>query len=68
MLKQHGYHGSTMLLNGQCCLLLFQQCCSALMKQQRLFTTVGTGTGKSNIDRTSLCAIVLIVAQPCYQY
>ena len=32
---------------------------SALMKQQRLFTVVETG--KSNIDRTSLVAIVIIV-------
>ena len=91
---------STMLLNKQCCSLLFQQCCwtnnvvhycfnnvvhycfnnvvertmlltivstmlhvLALMKQQRLFMVVGTG--ESNIDRTSLFAIVIIVAQPC---
>ena len=52
-----------MLLNEQCCSLLFQQCycCSAFMKQQRLFTVVETG--ENNIDRTSL----FIVAQPCSQ-
>ena len=46
----------------QCGSLLFQQCCSALMKQQQLFTVVETGD--SNIDRTSLFVIVIIVAQP----
>ena len=51
------------LLFQQCCSLLFQQCCSALMKQQRLFTVVGTG--ENDIDRTSLFVIVIIVAQPC---
>ena len=35
------------------------------MKQQRLFTVVETG--ENNIDRTSLFAIVIIVAQPCQQ-
>ena len=33
------------------------------MKQQRLFTVVEIG--ENNIDRTSLFAIVIIVAQPC---
>ena len=49
--------------------LLFQQRCSAsVMKQQRLsVTVVGQGTGESNIDRTSLFAIVIIVGQPCYK-
>ena len=53
----------TMLLNEQCCSLLFQQRCSALMKQQQLFTVVGTR--ENNIDRTSLFVIVIIVVQPC---
>ena len=33
------------------------------MKQQRLFTVVETA--ESNIDRTRLFVIVIIVAQPC---
>ena len=61
-LVQHGYYGWTML-NEQCCSLLFQQCLSALMKLQRSFTVVETE--ENNIDRTSLFAIVIIVAQPC---
>ena len=51
-----------MLFNEQCCSLLFQQYRSALMKQQRLFTVVETG--ESNIDRTCLFTIVIIVTQP----
>ena len=35
------------------------------MKQERLFTVVGRE--ENNIDRTSLFAIVIIVAQPCEQ-
>ena len=46
-------------------LFIIQQCCSALMKQERLFTVVGRE--ENNIDRTSLFAIVIIVAQPCEQ-
>ena len=71
--NQHSYHGWTMLLNEQCCSLLFQQscsllfqkCCLTLMKQQRLFKVVETGG--NNIDRTSLFVIVIIAAQPCKQ-
>ena len=54
-----------MLLNESALLLtLFQQCCSVLMEQQRLFTVVGK-IGENNIDKTSMFAIVIIVAQPC---
>ena len=67
--------GSTMLLNKQCCSLLFQQCCWTNNVVHYCFnnvaylgideaTTVVHGsveTGKSNIDRTSLVAIVIIV-------
>ena len=37
-----------MLLNEQCCSLSFQRRCSTLMKQQQLFTVVGTT--ENNID------------------
>ena len=46
-----------MLLNDQHCSLLLQKCYSALIKQQWLFTAVGTGD--NNVDRTTMFAIVI---------
>ena len=57
-------HNNTVIMTKQCCWtnnvvhILFQQCYSALMKQQWLFTVVGTR--ENNTDRTSLFAIVII--------
>ena len=51
-----------MLLNEQCCSLLFQQCCSAVMGQQRLLEQEKT------ILIEQACSLLLsFVAQPCLQ-
>ena len=58
----YGYYGWTIYVVCHC---FNMHCYSALMKGQRLFKVVGTR--ENNIDRTSLFAIVIIVAQPCEQ-
>ena len=50
----------------QCCSTNDVVQCSALMKQQWLFMVVEIV--KKNIDRSSLFAIVIIVAHPCWPF
>ena len=70
-LVQHGYHGWTMLLNEQCCSLLFSW---AILVNINETTTVvhGCWNRRSNwilIEQAcSLLGIVIMAEQPCWQH